>query len=81
MLEAAEGKPLRIAGVAMTASMSLNRNVYTSEELEAFAPKLVGAPIYLEHVAVESAYGKALTAFSMPKVSCKCVDDELNGPC
>ncbi len=58
MLEAAEGKPLRIAGVAMTAGMSRNHNVYTSEELEAFAPKLVGAPIYLEHVTVESAIGK-----------------------
>ena len=42
VLEAAEGKPLRIAGVAMTAGMSRNHNVYTPEELEAFAPKLVG---------------------------------------
>ena len=42
----------------MTAGMSRNHNVYTSEELEAFAPKLVGAPIYLEHVTVESAIGK-----------------------
>jgi len=58
VLEASEGKPLRIAGVAMTAGMSRNRNVYTAQELEAFAPKLVGAPIYLEHVSVEQAIGK-----------------------
>ena len=58
VLEATEGKPLRISGVAMTAGMSRNHNVYTSEELQGFAPKLVGAPIYLEHVAVESAIGK-----------------------
>jgi hypothetical protein len=58
VLEAVEGKPLRIAGVAMTAGMSRNRNVYTSEELSAFAPKLVGSPIYIEHVAVPNAIGK-----------------------
>jgi hypothetical protein len=58
VLEAAEGKPLRIAGVAMVAGMSRNHNVYTPEELSDFAPKLVGAPLYLEHVTVESAIGK-----------------------
>ncbi len=58
MLETAEGKPLRIAGVAMTAGMSRNHNVYTTEELQTFTPKLVGAPLYLEHVTVESAIGK-----------------------
>ena len=42
----------------MTAGMSRNHNVYTPEELQSFAPKLVGAPIYLEHVTVESAIGK-----------------------
>jgi hypothetical protein len=57
-LEAVEGKPLRIAGVAMTAGMSRNHNVYTPEELQAFAPKLIGSPLYLEHVTVESAIGK-----------------------
>jgi hypothetical protein len=58
VLEAAEGKSLRIAGVAMVAGISRNRNVYTAEELQAFAPKLVGAPIYVEHVAVENGIGK-----------------------
>jgi hypothetical protein len=58
VLEAAEGKPLRIAGVAMTAGMSRNHNVYTPEELQAFAPKLIGSPLYLEHVTVNNAIGK-----------------------
>jgi hypothetical protein len=58
VLEATEGKPLRIAGVAMTAGMSRNNNVYTPEELQAFAPKLIGSPLYLEHVTVNNAIGK-----------------------
>lgn len=58
VLETAVGKPLRISGVAMAAGMSRNFNVYTPEELQAFAPKLVGAPVYIEHVSVENAAGK-----------------------
>ena len=38
-------KPLRIRGVAMTAGMSRNFNIYTPEELQAFAGKLVDAPV------------------------------------
>ena len=38
--------------------MSRNFNIYTPEELEAFASRLVGAPVYIEHVSVESAIGK-----------------------
>jgi len=51
-------KPLRIRGVAMTAGMSRNFNIYTPEELQSFASKLLGAPVYIEHVSVESAVGK-----------------------
>jgi len=51
-------KPCKIRGIAMTAGMSRNRNVYTAEELQAFAPKLVGAPIYMEHVSAVNAVGK-----------------------
>lgn len=51
-------KPLRIRGIAMTAGMSRNFNIYTPEELEAFADKLVGAPVYVEHVTAENAIGK-----------------------
>jgi len=58
VLEKIVDKPLRIRGVAMTAGMSRNFNIYTSEELQAFANKLVSAPIYIEHIAVPNAVGK-----------------------
>jgi hypothetical protein len=58
VLESVAGKPLRIGGVAMAAGMSRNFNVYTPEELQVFADKLVNAPVYIEHVAVDSAAGK-----------------------
>jgi hypothetical protein len=51
-------KPLRIRGIAMTAGMSRNFNIYTPEELQAFASKLVNSPVYIEHVSVDSAVGK-----------------------
>jgi hypothetical protein len=51
-------KPLRIRGVAMTAGMSRNFNIYAPEELEAFAGKLVDAPVYIEHVTTENSVGK-----------------------
>jgi hypothetical protein len=51
-------KPLRIRGVAMTAGMSRNFNIYTPEELQAFAGKLVDAPVYVEHVTAADAVGK-----------------------
>ena len=52
------GKPLRIRGVAMTAGLSRNFNIYTPEELKTFADKLVNAPVYLEHVTAADAVGK-----------------------
>ncbi len=58
VIESTEGKPLRIGGIAMAAGMSRNFNVYTPEELSVFAEKLVNAPVYIEHVAVENAAGK-----------------------
>ena len=51
-------KPLRIRGVAMTAGMSRNFNIYTPEELQAFAGKLVEAPVYIEHVTTVNSVGK-----------------------
>lgn len=51
-------KPLRIQGLAMTAGLSRNFNLYTPQELEAFSGKLTGAPVYLEHVSVNDAVGK-----------------------
>jgi hypothetical protein len=51
-------KPLRIRGVAMTAGMSRNFNIYTPEELKAFAGKLADAPVYIEHVTTANSVGK-----------------------
>ena len=42
----------------MAAGMSRNFNVYTPDELSVFAEKLVNAPVYIEHVTVDSAAGK-----------------------
>ncbi|MEM3726011.1 MAG: hypothetical protein QXK98_04005, partial [Candidatus Bathyarchaeia archaeon] len=58
VLEKVVDKPLRIKGIALTAGMSRNFNIYTPEELQAFAEKLVSAPVYVEHVAVPNAVGK-----------------------
>lgn len=51
-------KPLRIRGIAMTTGMSRNFNVYTPEELKTFTGKLVGAPVYVEHVTAANAIGR-----------------------
>jgi len=58
ILEKVVDKPLRIHGIAMTAGMSRNFNIYTPEELQSFASELVSAPVYVEHVAVPNAVGK-----------------------
>jgi uncharacterized small protein (DUF1192 family) len=58
ILEKIVDKPLKIRGVAMTAGMSRNFNIYTAEELQNFAHKLVSAPVYIEHVSVPNAVGK-----------------------
>jgi len=47
VLEKIVDKPLRIRGIAITSGMSRNLNVYTPEELQNFATKLVSAPVYL----------------------------------
>jgi hypothetical protein len=58
VLEKIVDKPLRISGIAMTAGMSRNFNIYMPEELQNFANKLVSAPVYVEHVSVPNAVGK-----------------------
>ncbi len=60
VLEKIADKPLRIRGVAVTTGMSRNFNIYTPEELQAFASKLVNSPVYIEHVAVPNAVGKVI---------------------
>ena len=77
VVETALGKPLRIAGVAMAAGISRNFNVYTPDELQAFAEKLVGAPVYIEHVTASSAAGKAIKAFFDPVSRCVLYEAEI----
>jgi hypothetical protein len=62
ILEKIVDKPLRIRGVALTAGMSRNLNIYLPEELKDFASKLVGSPVYLEHVSAFNAVGKVTKA-------------------
>ncbi|MEM0057691.1 MAG: hypothetical protein QXG09_02290 [Candidatus Bathyarchaeia archaeon] len=62
VLEKIVDKPLRIRGIALTAGMSRNMNIYLPEELEAFASRLVSTPVYIEHVAVPNAVGKVVNA-------------------
>ena len=80
ILEAIADKPLRIAGVAMAAGMSRNFNVYTTEELAAFAPLLVGAPVYIEHVAVDSAAGKVTKCTYDSASRCLLYEAEIYDP-
>jgi hypothetical protein len=58
ILEKIVDKPLRIRGVAVVVGISRNLNIYSPEELQSFANKLVSAPVYVEHVAVPNAVGK-----------------------
>jgi len=51
-------KPLRIFGVATIAGLDRNDYDLTPEELEKFAEKLLGAPVYYEHVSAMNAVGK-----------------------
>jgi hypothetical protein len=80
VLEVASGKPLRISGVAMAAGISRNFNVYTPEELQSFAPLLVGAPVYIEHVSVDSAAGKVTKCTYDPASRCLLYEAEIYDP-
>jgi len=62
ILERIVDKPLRIRGIALTTGMSRNLNMYMGEELKRFASKLIGSPVYLEHVSAFSAVGKVVDA-------------------
>jgi len=77
VLESAVDKPLRIGGVAMAAGMSRNFNVYTPEELQVFADKLVNAPVYIEHVAADSATGKVTKCTYDPASRCLLYEAEI----
>jgi len=66
ILEKIVDKPLKIRGVALTAGMSRNLNIYTPDELQNFASRLVGSPVYLEHVSAFDAIGKVTKAYWNP---------------
>ncbi len=55
--------PMKVYGEAIHPGMSRNRNLYLPEELEKFAPSLIGRPIYLEHVSSGNAVGKILKSW------------------
>ncbi|RLI17269.1 hypothetical protein DRO54_11780, partial [Candidatus Bathyarchaeota archaeon] len=63
-------KPLRIRGIAIKAGESKNRILYILEGLKKAATKLVGAPVYIEHVYASNAIGTVINANW---------DDEVNG--
>jgi hypothetical protein len=56
------GKPLLIKGYAIHAGTTRNWNLYLEDELKNAADSLIGKPIYLEHVDVNNAVGKVLSA-------------------
>ncbi|MGQ9565589.1 MAG: hypothetical protein ACUVT5_03470 [Candidatus Bathyarchaeales archaeon] len=62
ILEKLVGKPLRIRGIAISAGMSRNFNIYLEDELKKFATKLINAPVYLEHVSALNAVGRVTSA-------------------
>jgi len=67
ILEKIVEKPLKIRGIALTAGISRNLNIYAEKELQQFASKLVGSPIYLEHVSALGAVGKVTNATYSPQ--------------
>ena len=48
--------------------------------LQSFAPKLVGAPVYIEHVAVDSAAGKVTKCTYDPTSRCLLYEAEIYDP-
>jgi len=62
ILEKIIEKPLKIRGIALSSGISRNLNIYSESELQQFASKLVGSPIYLEHVSALGVVGKVTNA-------------------
>lgn len=67
ILEKIIAKPLRIRGIALSAGISRNLNIYSESELQRFASKLAGSPVYLEHVSALDAVGKVTNATWNPE--------------
>lgn len=67
ILEKIMDKPLKIRGIALSAGMSRNLNIYAESELQQFAPRLMGSPVYLEHVSALGSVGKVTNATWNPE--------------
>lgn len=67
ILEKIVEKPLKIRGIALTAGVSRNLNIYSENELQQFATKLVGSPVYIEHVSALGAVGKVTNTIWHPE--------------
>jgi hypothetical protein len=78
ILEKIVEKPLKIRGVALTTGMSRNLNIYMEEELESLAPKLVGSPVYLEHVSALDAVGRVTNAIWDPDAKALFYEAEIH---
>ncbi len=61
----------------MAADMSRNFNVYTPDEHQVFADKLVNAPVYIEHVTVDSAVGKVTKCTYYAESRCLLYEAEI----
>lgn len=68
---------MHIGGIALVAGVSRNFNVYTAKELQVFANKLVNAPVYVEHVAVENAAEKVTKCTYDPASRCLLYEAEI----
>ncbi len=77
VLEDLADRPLRIGGVALVVGMSRNFNVYTPEELQAFAEKLVNSPVYMEHVTASDAIGKTTKTSFDAQTRCLLYEAEI----
>lgn len=55
--------PLRIKGVAMKVGISRNNALFTKEWMEDFKNKLLGAPVYVDHITTVNAIGKVINTF------------------
>ena len=67
ILEKIIEKPLKIRGIALSSGLSRNLNIYAESELQQFASKLVGSPVYIEHVSALGAVGKVTNATWNPE--------------
>ncbi|MEM4497323.1 MAG: phage capsid protein [Nitrososphaerota archaeon] len=80
MVEAMMDKPLKIMGVLATPRVSRNMNLYLPSELERAVKKLGDKfiPIYLEHVDVQNAIGRAKLIWNPEKLQVEFIGEILD---